>query len=240
MSERDEIKYDSWPIGRVPVENQRPELEEVRRLGYSWSDPRDVISIFEEKVAKFAGAKYGVAVDCCSHGLFLAMNALCPYDVNIPRRTYVSVPMQVIHANCRLSFRDEDWSGVYQLAPYPIYDAAVRWRSGMYRGGIHVVSFQLKKRIPIGRGGMVLTDNASLADEIRTMSYDGRDLTKPYDQDDPEVAGYHYYMTPEDAARGIILMDRTPGDYADSGNWNNYSDVSKMTFVQQYMENQKR
>jgi hypothetical protein len=26
--------------------------------------------MFEEKVAKFAGSKYAVSIDCCSHGLF--------------------------------------------------------------------------------------------------------------------------------------------------------------------------
>jgi hypothetical protein len=35
------------------------------------------------------------------------------------------------------------------------------------------------------------------------------------------------YMTPEDAARGILLMDQVPDDNPDCGGWENYADLSK-------------
>jgi hypothetical protein len=35
------------------------------------------------------------------------------------------------------------------------------------------------------------------------------------------------YMTPEDAARGIILMDQVPTHTPDCGTWENYADLSK-------------
>jgi dTDP-4-amino-4,6-dideoxygalactose transaminase len=70
-----EVKYTSWPLGQVQ-ELQRPELDRLKKLGYNWSDPRDVINMFEEKVAKFAGSKYAVSIDCCSHGLFLSLKYL--------------------------------------------------------------------------------------------------------------------------------------------------------------------
>ena len=44
--------------------------------------------------------------------------------------------------------------------------------------------------------------------------------------DDFEYCGYHYYMTPEDAARGILLMDQVPKKNLDSGNNRTYSDLS--------------
>ena len=68
--------FNSWPAGVVPPEKSRPELDQVRAAGYTWSDPRDVVEIFENKVAHFAGARYGVAVDCCSHGVFLCLKYL--------------------------------------------------------------------------------------------------------------------------------------------------------------------
>ena len=40
--------------------------------------------------------------------------------------------------------------------------------------------------------------------------------------------GWHYYMTPEDAARGIILMDQIPEENEDTGGSNNYSDISQV------------
>ena len=239
-----EHAYESWPLGRIPLEHQRPELEAIKRLGYDWKDPWDVVALFERKVAEFAGSKYAVAVDCCSHGLALALKYLNPDGhsqvVSIPKRTYVSVPMQIIHAGCTPYFRNEDWSGAYQLLPYPIYDAAVRWTEGMFteQGGIQVVSFQLKKRIPIGRGGMVLTDKPHIAQWIRRAAYDGRTLTSPYPEDAISEIGWHYYMTPEDAARGLILMDNTARRNVDSACASNYTDLSALPCFARYGKDQ--
>ena len=226
------MSYKSWPLGQLPQEFQRPELEQIKKLGYKWKDPRDVITMFEDKVAKFAGAKYGVAVDCCSHGLFLSLKfykdvlKMKNKFVEIPSYTYCSVPMQIKHAGFNPKFKDIQWSGVYQLKPFDIWDGAVRWTKGMYKGGFHIVSFQLKKRIPIGRGGMILTDDPAAAEWFRKMTYDGRDLNIGYMEDDFQYCGYHYYMTPEDAARGIILMDQVPKKTLDSGINRTYSDLS--------------
>jgi dTDP-4-amino-4,6-dideoxygalactose transaminase len=226
------MSYKSWPLGQLPQEFQRPELEQIKKLGYKWKDPRDVVTMFEDKVAKFAGAKYGIAVDCCSHGLFLSLKfykdvlKMKNEFIEIPAYTYCSVPMQIKHAGFTPKFEDIQWSGVYQLKPFDIWDGAVRWTKGMYKGGFHIVSFQLKKRIPIGRGGMILTDDPAAAEWFRKMTYDGRDLNIGYMEDDFQYCGYHYYMTPEDAARGIILMDQVPKKNLDSGNNRMYSDLS--------------
>jgi dTDP-4-amino-4,6-dideoxygalactose transaminase len=116
---------------------------------------------------------------------------------------------------------------MYQLKPYPIFDSAVRWNKGMYQGGFQVLSFQIKKRIPIGRGGMILTDDKEAYNWLKKASYDFRDLTIPYPQNIYDFVGWHYYMTPEDAARGLILMDQTPTFNEDIASWVNYPDISK-------------
>ena len=41
------------PVGKIPKEFQRPELDQVKELGYDWDDPRDVVDMFEEKVKSF-------------------------------------------------------------------------------------------------------------------------------------------------------------------------------------------
>ncbi len=231
-------QYNPWPIGQVPKEFQRPELDKLKELGYEFSDPRDVITIFEEKVAKFAGSKYAVSIDCCSHGLFLSMKYLQSIGelkegerLTIPKMTYVSAPIQVIHAGNLVSFEDLEWSGVYQLKGSRIWDGAVRWNKDMYVGlnALQVVSFQIKKRIPIGKGGIILTDDFEAYKWLKLASYDGRDLNTPYtDKNHLKLLGYHMYMTPEDAARGIILIDQTPETNPDTGNSNTYVDVSLM------------
>ena len=91
---------------------------------------------------------------------------------------------------------------------------------------IEVLSFQIKKRIPIGKGGMILTNDLAATEWLRKARYDGRDLTIPYPDNKYEILGWHYYMTPEDAARGILLMDSTPEINPDIANWENYPDLS--------------
>ncbi len=222
------FKYNPWPLGQIPINLQRPELNVLQSLGYNFDDPREVIEVFENKVATFSGSKYAVAVDCCSHGIFLSLKYLnASGKITIPAQTYISVPMQILHAGCSVEFEDDRWVGMYQLKPYPVFDSAVRWAKGMYQGGFQVLSFQIKKRIPIGRGGMILTDDKKAYEWLKKASYDNRDLTIPYPENRYDFIGWHYYMTPEDAARGIILMDNTPEFNDDIANWSNYPDISR-------------
>lgn len=235
-------KYNSWPLGKVPKELQRTELDTITQNGYVWKDARDVIDIFEQKVAKFSGSKYAISVDCCSHGVFLCLQYILQKKeifkndiITIPNKTYVSIPMQIKHANLNVNFEDIEWSGIYNLKNTRVWDGAVRWTKDMYVGNnaLQVLSFQFKKRIPIGKGGMILTDDEEAAKWLKLASYDGRDLTLPYDHENHvSTLGYHMYMTPEDAARGIILMDsvnKFTDMHDDSGSHFNYPDVSTLS-----------
>ena len=99
----------------------------------------------------------------------------------------------------------------------------------MFVGGddtLQVVSFQVKKRIPIGKGGIIMTNNKKAYEWFKYASYDGRDLTKQYLDDDFKMIGYHFYMTTEDAARGILLMDQIPEFNEDTGSSKTYTDLS--------------
>lgn len=243
-------KYNSYPLGKVPKELQRPEIDKLKELGYEFNDAREIIDLFENKVAKFAGSKYAVSVDCCSHGVFLGLKYILSLenstnlydfygasgtypqiDLIIPKQTYVSIPMQIMHAGFGVQYENLEWSGIYQIKPTRVWDGAVRWTKGMYIGGdaLQVISFQFKKRVPIGKGGMILTDDENAYKMLKLMSYDGRDLTLPYDHPEHvKTLGYHMYMTPEDAARGIILMDSLPEENEDSGNNTMYPDVEIM------------
>jgi len=224
--------YKTWPI-QFDYEWQRSELASLANKGYTWQNPNEIVELFERKVANFAGSKYAIATDCCSHGLFLSLKYLkATGEIVIPSHTYMSVPMQIVHAGCKPKFEHVKWSGVYQLKPYPIYDGAVRWRQGMFRGGFHVLSFQIKKRVPIGRGGMILTDNEDAYHWLKRATYDGRTPGTLFTNDNIESLGWHYYMTPEDAARGILLMDQTPLYNDDTANQDSYIDLSTMPVFQ--------
>lgn len=180
-------------------------------LPYSFSNPFEVLDIFEKKLADFFHAPYCVVVDSCTHGIELCLRAT--YDgadaITVPLQTYMSIPMMLDKLNIDYVFHNNPWVKYYELEPTNIYDAATLWERDSYQPGtMMVLSFQHKKHIKIGRGGAILLDNKELCKRLKKLRYDGRNLSVNHAEDDIEEIGYHYYMTPEDAALGIRLFDQ--------------------------------
>jgi dTDP-4-amino-4,6-dideoxygalactose transaminase len=166
----------------------------------------DVIRQFERTIADYCNAPYGVSVESCSAAIFLSCLYLKVKEVTIPKKTYFSVPCGIIHAGGKVKFVDKEWSGAYQLEPYPIWDSAVRFKKNMYLpGSFYCLSFQTSKHLPIGRGGMILCDNLEAVEWFRRMRFDGRDEI-PKERDDVTLVGWNMYMTAEQAARGLDLF----------------------------------
>ena len=152
------------------------------------------VNVFEKEIAKFYGAPYAVAVDCCTHGLELALRYTKATEINIPKHTYLSVPMLANKLNINLRWKEENWYDYYYITEN-IIDSGVYWQNSSYIDRTFMVlSFQFRKHLNLGRGGMILTDNEEAADELRKMSYDGRDLksTIPWNKQDTSTIGYHY------------------------------------------------
>jgi hypothetical protein len=136
--------------------------------------------------------------------------------------------MAVHHAGCVVKFEDQNWQGVYQLKPYPIYDGAVRFTEGMYiPGALQCISFQIKKRLPIGKGGMIFTDDREAYEWLKLARFEGRNLEVDQWSDEYAFDGWNMYMTPEDAARGILIFDKLPKNNEDTANQDNYPDLSQ-------------
>tara|TARA_R110000803_G_scaffold56969_1_gene114708 strand:- start:1156 stop:1752 length:597 start_codon:yes stop_codon:yes gene_type:complete len=166
----------------------------------------NTITDFEEEIAKFFGAPYAVAVDCCTHGIELCLRLTNTEKINVPKRTYISVPFLSNKLGIELEWRDEKWEDYYTLNydDKRIIDAAVLWeRSSYIPNTLMSLSFQFQKHLSLGRGGMILCDNESDAKMLKKMSYDGRLPNIPWREQDIETMGYHYYMTPETAQKGL-------------------------------------
>jgi dTDP-4-amino-4,6-dideoxygalactose transaminase len=221
-------EYNPWPLGKLPNHFQRPEINMLKESGYDINDPRDAVTIFENKIAEYAGSKYAVAVDSCTDALFLSLKYLKATDeITFPSRTYVSAPMAAVLAGCDIKFKDYEWSGIYYLDPYPVVDSAVRFTKDMYeKGTLQCLSFQIKKRLPIGKGGMILTDDPEASRWLRVAAFEGRHLEVPYDKDEFELIGWNMYMTPEDAARGILLFDQLAEVHPDGCTHLDYHDLT--------------
>ena len=170
------------------------------------------IDEFEKLIANYAGSKYAVAVDSCTNALFLSLkycNEKLGYNneyVEIPKHTYISVPMQAIHAGYKVKFIDKSWTGAYEIGNVPVIDSAQRFCSQMYmENTFYCLSFNFKKILSTGKGGMILTDDEDAAEWFKRMRYDGRPSIYYNDILSMNVKdiGYHMYMAPEQAVMGI-------------------------------------
>tara|TARA_R110000822_G_scaffold50816_8_gene132498 strand:+ start:2265 stop:2861 length:597 start_codon:yes stop_codon:yes gene_type:complete len=168
----------------------------------------NIVIQFENKIAEFFGAPYAVAVDSCTHGIELCLRHIeAPY-IEVPKRTYLSVPFLANKLGIELQWKDEVWTDYYKIGGTNIYDAAVLWKQNSYiPGSFMCLSFQFQKHLSLGKGGIILCDNKNEYDILKKMSYDGRSPNIPWRDQNIESYGYHYYMTPETAQLGLDKLD---------------------------------
>jgi dTDP-4-amino-4,6-dideoxygalactose transaminase len=187
-----------------------------------------VVRDFEKAVADYTGAKYCVTVNSCTMALLLACRYLNVGTVTIPKYTYVSVPMSIMHAGGKVKFDDLGWRGVYQLHPYPIWDAARRFTTGMYRAGQYqCVSFHWSKTLGIQQGGAILHDDDDADRWFRKARFDGRTEGVAPKDDTFDSLGWHCYLSPEVAAEGLVRLSFLPKHNDDLPN-SDYPDLSKI------------
>lgn len=179
-------------------------------------NPFQVVKDFEQAVCEYTGAPYCVTVNSCTMALLLAVkhemtNYHYPRIISIPKRTYVSVPMSIIHAGAKVRFRDEKWSGLYQLQPLPVWDSARFFTEGMYiKGSMMCVSFHTTKILGDTQGGAILLDDEQAYKWLKRMRFDGRTEGIPPNKDSFQEIGYHCYMSPDVAARLLHKLSVLP------------------------------
>ena len=227
-------KINSY-IARDIWDKEKEKFNEIMKK-YKVNDAWGVVDLFEKKISNYAGSKYAVSVDNCTNALFLCLKYLeAKDDITIPSKTWISVPCTINNAGCKVKFEDIEWSGAYQLKPYPIYDGAVRMKKNMFKKNtFHCLSFHIRKHIPIGKGGMILTDNKDAYDWFRTVRYEGRTMSDDginymlYKDDPITSVGWNMYMTPEQAGRGIELFEKILDNNPDQESSGTCKDLSKL------------
>ena len=191
----------------------------------------EVVSTFENKVSEFFGSKYAVAVDSCTHGLELCLRHTNETKINVPKRTYLSVPFLAEKIGLEREWRDENWENYYTVnyGNKKIIDAAVLWKKNSYIPNTFMcISFQYQKHLSLGRGGIILLDNEVDYLSLKKMSYDGRLPNVPWRDQDIDTVGFHYYMTPETAKLGLdklqMAIDTSPRQWVVT----DWPDLTKM------------
>lgn len=201
------------------------------------SNAYQVVRDFEAALCEYTGAKYAVTTNSCTSALMLAVAwhlkksgvpAESRREVQIPKRTYVSVPMAIIHAGARPAFRDETWVGDYRLKPFPLWDSARLFTSDMYlRGQMQCVSFHASKTLGDTQGGAILHNDPGADAWLRRMRFDGRtEGIAPKDDKFAEI-GWHCYMSQDVAARLMLKLSVLPKHNDPLPN-DDYPDLSTM------------
>lgn len=184
---------------------------------------------FEHAVKQFYGCSYAVAVDCCTHAIELCLRLTNHKNVTCPNHTYLSVPMTFEKLNLKWSFYQQYWSDYYYIGNTNIIDAAVYWkRNGYIPNTLMCLSFQYRKHLNVGRGGMILLDNQDQYEQLKKMRYDGRVDDIPWAEQNIDTMGYHYYMTPETAELGLERFKVAEVTEPKKWSWKNYPDLTTM------------
>jgi len=174
---------------------------------------------FEKALSDYTGAPYVITVDNMSNALFLALyyeknvkKSITDDKVGIPCRTYPSVPCEIIHAGLKVDFEPVEGKtikGMYQLKGSNVWDSALSFTADMYKPNQHIcVSFTGPyKHFKLSKGGAILTDSLEAYHWFKRARYSGRRECS-YHDDYLDMIGWNFYMMPELAARGLLLMNQ--------------------------------
>jgi len=183
---------------------------------------------FEEALCKYTGAKYAVAVDNQSNALFLSLmyEGVKGKTITIPSRTYPSVPCEIIHAGGKVSFTPSEGTmlkGAYPLVGTRTWDSALRFTSNMYISNTFMcLSFTGPyKHLKLSKGGAIITDDYAAYLWFKRARFSGRRECS-YHDDHLDMIGWNFYMMPELAARGLLLIAQF---YDSNGNPKDNSDL---------------
>ena len=174
---------------------------------------------FEKALSDYTGAPYVITVDNMSNALFLALyyeknvkKSITDDKVGIPCRTYPSVPCEIIHAGLKVDFEPVEGKtikGMYQLKGSNVWDSALSFTANMYKPNQHIcVSFTGPyKHFKLSKGGAILTDSLEAYHWFKRARYSGRRECS-YHDDYLDMIGWNFYMMPELATRGLLLMNQ--------------------------------
>ena len=182
----------------------------------------------EKELARYTGAPYVLCVDNQSNALFLCLyywiqkrkkehksNFNYVEVIDVPQRTYPSVPCEVIHAGAQVNFtkvEGETIKGAYQLTPSNVWDSALRFTADMYiPESMMCVSFTgAYKHFKLSKGGAILLDDLDAYKWLKKARFSGRSECSYHEDDFDEnpVIGWNFYMMPELSARGLLLINQ--------------------------------
>ena len=173
-----------------------------------------VTELFEKELSKYTGAPYVVAVDSGTSALELCLMAenVKGTTIQIPNRTYMSVPCAIILAGAKVAWRHIQGTtikGAYRLGATRIWDSALRFTADMYiPESLMCLSMTgAYKALKLGKGGAILCDRKADYEWLKRARNSGRNECS-YHVDQFTMLGRNVYMMPMVAAQGLLLINQ--------------------------------
>jgi dTDP-4-amino-4,6-dideoxygalactose transaminase len=189
---------------------------------------------FERALERYTGATYAIAVDNCSNALFLSLmyEGVKGKELTFPKRTYMSAVCSAIHAGAKINFNtcNGPLKGAYNIEGSRVWDSALSFTKDLWdvkgfpQDALVCLSFSgPRKHLKLGKGGAILTHSQEAMEWFKLARYSGRHEVS-HESDTFAMVGWNFYMLPEIAARGNVLMM----DQGHNGDLSfHYQDLSK-------------
>ena len=142
-----------------------------------------IVLDFEETIAKFVGAKYAVSVHSATMAIFLSLLEKEKTEVKIPCIIPPVVPNAIITSGHAVTYSDDiDWVGhsyiLHQFEDYKIIDSAQQLDKNQFLDqandeDLMIFSFYPTKPVGSIDGGMIVSNDKSKIDRLRTLSQYG-------------------------------------------------------------------
>ena len=173
---------------------------------------------FEKALSDYTGAPYVVALDNACNALFLSLyyeknisKTIKTDTISIPSRTYPGVAPEIIRNGFKINIQPttkRTLKGPYNLVGSNVWDSALRFTYQMYIPGTFMcisMTGGLKTFKMGSKAGAILCDSKEAADWFKRARFSGR-REIPYMEDNLDMLGWNFYLNPELATRGLILM----------------------------------
>lgn len=175
---------------------------------------------FEEILAEYTGYKYAIVVNSATSALYLSYMVLFRKGslVSMPALTFVATANAAKNAGLIPSIQDverrtlvnEKSHVTVSYSGFPVINGTLADdahyiypnMASFKRQQISCISFHPVKHMTTGEGGAVLTNDVSLANEVRLLANHGRQGT------DCIMAGWNFRMPDFNAALGISQLGR--------------------------------
>jgi len=165
------------------------EYKEIKKvLKSGWWGMGAKVKEFEEKWAKFVGAKYAVATNSCSSALDIAVKLVdLPNPVKVPAFTFISTALAPLKAGYDIEFVDinedtlcADYADIVvhyggNISGEGIIHDMAHCGGAKHRGILSCWSFHAVKNLPCGDGGMITMNSKKLYERAKALSWCGID-----------------------------------------------------------------